>query len=158
MSSESLLIVTISRSLLSRFPVSPAIEPESLFYELGGGGVTRGYSFQMILNGYSLFSPLYPVYCKIMPLPRLNWPSFYRTLELLLDTELGTGMTSAHSLLVTQLCSLISTQQRALQTKCAVLAAFNKCCSLQIMNHPGEIVCLHSIPWPETRYIFLAHT
>ena len=57
MSSESLLIVTISRSLLSRLPVSPAIEPESLFYELGGGGVTRGYSFQMILNGYSLFSP-----------------------------------------------------------------------------------------------------
>ena len=148
--------VSVSASSVSYPYPRMAIEP--LFYELGGGEVTRGYSFQMILNGYSLFSPLYPVYCKIMPLPRLNWPSFYRTLELLLDTELGTGMTSAHSLLVTQLCSLISTQQRALQTKCAVLAAFNKCCSLQIMNHPGEIVCLHSIPWPETRYIFLAHT
>ena len=133
-----------------------------------GGGVTRGYSFQMILNGFSLFSPqtgasLLQIYAAT-ELKMAQFSTYIMGIKCTVswhggDDWLSLDVSDAAQLGPDLSLSLVSSQESCANKVCS-FAAFNNCdaaavCKSWITFEPGWIVCLHSIHRPETGYIFL---
>ena len=125
-----------------------------------GGGVTRGYSFQMILNGFSLFSPqtgasLLQIYAAT-ELKMAQFSPYIMGIKCTVswhggDDWLSLDVSDAAQLGPDLSLSLVSSQESCANKVCS-FAAFNNCdaaavCKSWITFEPGWIVCLHSIHW-----------